>query len=147
MQAPDHDVFICAHPTCAWRRCTCSPAALCPSAALPPPRPSSRASSTVGMCSRNLWRGKSTRMSSTSSPRWVPGLLLFVHLAGKGNINPKIPAQEGYTKQHREATEALLKCFVDEMVDGIAASRGLDRRAVSGPAAQTPVHGTCTSAS
>ena len=38
--------------------------------------------------------------------------------------------QDNYTTQHREAIGALLKCFVDEMVDGIASSRKLDRKAV-----------------
>lgn len=54
-----------------------------------------------------------------SSPYTTPRSVIFM--------------QDNYTKQHREATGALLKCFVDEMVDGIATSRKLDRQAVGTP--------------
>lgn len=38
--------------------------------------------------------------------------------------------QDNYTKEHRHATEALLRGFVADIVDGIAAARGLDPKQV-----------------
>lgn len=38
--------------------------------------------------------------------------------------------QDNYTKEHRHATEALLRGFLADIVDGIAAARGLDPKQV-----------------
>ena len=40
------------------------------------------------------------------------------------------PTQDNYTKEHRHATETLLRGFVDDVIDGIAAARGLDQKEV-----------------
>ena len=40
--------------------------------------------------------------------------------------------QDNYTKEHRHATETLLRGFVTDIVDGIAAARGLDPKQVYG---------------
>ena len=40
-------------------------------------------------------------------------------------------AQSDYTKEHREATQALLRGFVGNIVEGVAASRALSETEVS----------------
>ena len=40
-------------------------------------------------------------------------------------------AQNDYTKEHREATQALLKGFVSNIVEGVAGSRALSEAEVS----------------
>lgn len=51
--------------------------------------------------------------------------------------------QSDYTKEHKEATHALLKGFVGDIVDGIASSRGLQEAEVSGSLNLGHLHKLC----
>lgn len=51
--------------------------------------------------------------------------------------------QDGYTKEHRHAVETLLRRFIDDVLDGIAASRNLEKKQVLSCGTHTAAQQQC----
>ncbi len=57
--------------------------------------------------------------------------LIEAHFRTRNTSDAARVVQSGYTKEHSEATQALLKGFVGDIVEGVASSRGLSETEVA----------------